>query len=192
MARILSGGRRDAKLGTTPSGKAVWLEKHPSEYKHWSPSDHLYAAVLHEANRTRGGEIARLHRSLAQGAAKLTSHATKKMAPSAKAVDFFRKHAGYAVRPGESKNKAKTRGAQALARAEAEAEARGWTVEWEHDPEEWQGDVERPFEVLTAVLRDANGNVLTSLGGNGMTGNRKTDADFRRVIEAELADEALR
>lgn len=119
------------------------------------------------------------------------AHATKKPAPSAKAIDFFRKHAGYAMRPGESKARAKTRGAQALARAEAEAESRGWTVDWEHDPEEWQGDVERPFEVLTAVLRDADGQVLTSLGGIGMTGNRKTDTDYRRVIEAELADEAL-
>jgi hypothetical protein len=43
--------------------------------------------------------------------------------PSAKAVDFFRKYAGYAVRSSESKARAKTRGAQALARAEAEAEA---------------------------------------------------------------------
>lgn len=119
------------------------------------------------------------------------AHATVKTAPSSKAVAFFRKHAGYAVRPGESKTRAKTRGAQALARAEAEAEARGWTVDWEHDPEEWQGDVERPFEVLTAVLRDADGQVLASLGGIGMTGNRKTDRDYGRVIEAELADEAL-
>ena len=116
---------------------------------------------------------------------------TKKTAPSSKAVDFFRKHAGYSVRPGESKAKGKTRGAQALARAEAEAETRGWTVEWEDDPEEWWGDVERPFEVLTAVLRDADGRALASLGGVGMTGTRKTDADYRRVIEAELADEAL-
>lgn len=65
MARTLAGGRRDAKLGTTPSGKVVWLEKHPSEYKGWSPSDHLYAAVIHKANRTRGGEIAELHEMLA-------------------------------------------------------------------------------------------------------------------------------
>ena len=119
------------------------------------------------------------------------SHAVKKTAPSSKAVDFFRKHAGYSVRPGESKAKGKTRGAQALARAEAEAEARGWTVEWNDDPEEWWGDVERPFEVLTAVLRDADGRSLASLGGIGMTGTRKTDADYRRVIEAELADEAI-
>ncbi len=121
------------------------------------------------------------------------SHATKKTAPavSSKAVDFFRKQAGYSVRGGETVAQGKTRGAKALARAEAEAEARGWTVGWEHDPEEWQGDVERPFEVLQAVLRDADGNVLASLGSVGMTGNRKTDADYRRVIEAELAEEAL-
>lgn len=118
-------------------------------------------------------------------------HATKKASPSSKAVDFFRKHASYSYRPGESKAKAKTRGAQALARAEAEAEARGWAVEWEDDPEEWWGDTKRPFEVLTAVLRAGDGQVLASLGGNGMTGNRKTDADFRRVVEAELAFEAL-
>jgi hypothetical protein len=119
------------------------------------------------------------------------SHATKKTTPSAAAVAFFRKHAGYATRSGESKARAKTRSAQALARAEAEAETRGWTVDWEDDPEEWQGDTERPFEVLTAVLRDADGTVLASLGGVGMTGNQKTDHDYGRVIEAELALEAV-
>ena len=65
MARTLAGGRRDAKLGITPSGKSIWLEKHPSEYKGWSASDHLYAAIIHGANRTRGGEIADAHRALA-------------------------------------------------------------------------------------------------------------------------------
>jgi len=176
-------------LGTTPSGKKVWLEKLPHEYTNFSKSDHLYAAVLHEANHTRNNRAGQ-HRAAAAEARGI-AHAVKKAAPSSKAVDFFRKHAGYAVRPGESKAKAKTRGAQALARAEAEAEARGWAVVWEDDPEEWQGDVERPFEVLTAELRDADGHSLAFLGGNGMTGNRKTDADYRRVIEAELADEAL-
>ncbi len=112
-------------------------------------------------------------------------------APSAKAVDFFRKHAGYAQGRGEAKATAQTRRATALARAEAEAEDRGWTVTWEDDPEEWQGDDERPFEVLVAVLRDANGNVLGSLGNIGMSGNTRTDRDYARVIEAELAEEAL-
>ena len=135
-----------------------------------------------------------INEALAQPARKaaglVRAHASKKT-PSAKDVDFFRKHAGYAVRSGESKARAKTRAAQALARAEAEAEARGWTVNWEDDPEEWQGNDERPFEVLVAVLRDENGQVLASLGGVGMTGNRKTDQDYGRVVEAELAAEAL-
>lgn len=78
MTRTLAGGRRDTKLGTTPSGKVIWLEKHPSEYKGWSANDHLYAAVIHGANRTRGGEIAKAHRALAGGAQR--SHATTKRA----------------------------------------------------------------------------------------------------------------
>jgi hypothetical protein len=62
---VAARGTRDTKLGTTPSGKIIWLEKHPSEYKNWSPSDHLSAAAIHKANRTQGGEIAELHEMLA-------------------------------------------------------------------------------------------------------------------------------
>lgn len=116
---------------------------------------------------------------------------TKEKEPPAAAVAFFRKHAGYSIASGETKAQGKTRGAKALARAEMEAKARGWTVEWEDDPEEWQGDVERPFEVLNATLYDAEGQVLDSMGGVGMTGNRKQDDDYRRVIEAELANSVL-
>ena len=66
-------------LGTTPSGKKVFLEKLPHEYPRFSKSDHLYAAVLHGANRTRGGSVADLHRLAAgEGERSLSSHATKK------------------------------------------------------------------------------------------------------------------
>jgi hypothetical protein len=51
-------------LGTTPSGKKVWLEKWPHEYTNFSKSDHLYAAVLHEANHTPHNRAA-LHRAAA-------------------------------------------------------------------------------------------------------------------------------
>jgi hypothetical protein len=70
--------QRLTHLGTTPSGKKVFLEKAPHEYPSYSKADHLYAAVIHEANRTRGGEVARLHR-LAAGADRrpARSHATK-------------------------------------------------------------------------------------------------------------------
>ena len=114
--------------------------------------------------------------------------------PSAQAVAFFRKNAGYSYKTGAVKSvkaKARTAHATSLAQAEAEAEARGWTVRWEDDPEEWQGCDERPFEVLNAVLLDESGQVLESIGSVGMSGNRSTDRDYGRVIEAELAEEAL-
>ena len=67
------------QLGTTPSGKKVFLEKLPHEYPRFSKSDHLYAAVLHSANRTRGGAVANLHRLAAGGGDRSrVAHATKK------------------------------------------------------------------------------------------------------------------
>ena len=76
--------QRLTHLGTTPSGKKVYLEKTPHAYRGFSKSDHLYAATLHQANRTRGGEIARLHRMAAgevgssRAGLSRTAHATKK------------------------------------------------------------------------------------------------------------------
>ena len=76
-----------------------------------------------------------------------------------------------------------------LAKAEQEAEARDWTVEWSYDDLPYDmgdAETEMPSEVLVAVLKDASGNVLGSLGGIG-----DPDSNYRRVVEAELALEAL-
>jgi hypothetical protein len=128
-------------------------------------------------------------KSLTQIGAEVSAHRNDKR--MREAVAFFRKHAGYAQHAGESVATAKTRNARALAHAEIEAETHGWKVQWEEDPEEWQGEGERPFEVLVAVLRNEDGDALASLGGIDMTGNTRTDRDYGRVIEAELALEAL-
>jgi hypothetical protein len=104
-----------------------------------------------------------------------------------KAYDFFKEHAGGVV--GEAGV-----GALNLARAEAYAKEHDWVFEWEDDPEEYQlGDAEDevPPEVLNCMLRDEDGNVLASLGGIGMSGNTREDKDYGRVIEAELALEAM-
>lgn len=106
-----------------------------------------------------------------------------------KAVAFFYKHAGYSYGPGESPLQGRRRGAIRLAKAEAEAARRGWRVKWEHDQEEYQmgdAETEHPSEVLTAVLYDAEGNVLGSLSGIG-----DPSRDYSRVVEADLALEAL-
>lgn len=107
----------------------------------------------------------------------------KRLKVDRRAYDFFRKQAGGAV--GYS---AET--AWRLAAAEQEATARGWTVEWDHDPEGWDslGDIDPDTvnEVLYAVLRDEDGNVLGSLGSIV-----DPDRNYSRVVEAELALEAL-
>lgn len=102
-----------------------------------------------------------------------------------KAVAFFYKNAGSSYTPGkETRAQGKRRGAQALARAEAEASARGWEVEWEED--DYGERAENGGPMYVAILKDEHGNVLGSLGGI----DDDTDP-YRRVVEAELALEAL-
>jgi hypothetical protein len=107
-----------------------------------------------------------------------------------RAVAFFFEHAGYGYGPGETPEQGRKRGAVALAKAEQEATARGWAVEWSEDPDGWDslGDIdpETVKEILSAVLKDENGEVLASLGGIV-----DPDRAYGRVVEAELALEAL-
>lgn len=106
----------------------------------------------------------------------------------AKKVEFFLEHAGYSRSLGESKARARRRAAESLARAEAHAEDSGWEVEWKYDQDEYQlGEGEEaPSEVLVAILRDHDRNVLASLGGIA-----DPSPSYRRLVEAELALEAM-
>jgi hypothetical protein len=102
---------------------------------------------------------------------------------------FFHKHAGYSYGPGQTPEQGRDENARRLALAEIFGEEAGWTVEWDYDQEEYQlGDAEEspPSEVMVAILRDADGNVIGSLGGIG----DPTPA-YRRVVEAELVREAM-
>lgn len=87
------------------------------------------------------------------------------------AFRFFHANAGGIV--GQS-----ALGAWDLAKAEEVASDRDWQVTWEYD------DFEPGSEC--AILHDEEGNVLASLGGIGGA----TD-EYRRVVQAELASEAL-
>jgi hypothetical protein len=124
-----------------------------------------------------------------------TKRETRK-SPERKAQDrlkehakFFFKHAGYSCGSGQTPRQGRMEGAMKLAQAEHEAEERGWTVEWNYDNEPYDMDdaeTEMPSEVLVAILKDASGNVIGSLSGIG-----DPDNNYRRVVEAELALEAL-
>lgn len=97
------------------------------------------------------------------------------------AVEFFYDHAPYWWRPGEeTQDEGRRRCAHELARAEAVAKARGWWLDIFLGPYGGDGG-------WVAVLYDANGDSLGSLGGID-----SDDADTVRVIRAQLAHEATR
>ena len=107
-----------------------------------------------------------------------------------RAVRFFEEHAASGYTPGkETKAQGRRRGAEALARAEQYALDHGWKVEWDFDQDEYQlgdAETEMPNEVLCAILKTPDGEVLGSLGGIG-----DPTREYGRVIEAELALEAM-
>lgn len=121
------------------------------------------------------------------------------------AARFFYREAGYSYDPAtETRNAGRWRCAKALAKAEAFGRERGYHFVWIED-----GDCigcecgskdcacasGRPHEVLTCVVYapeglefegwHVRGNVLASLGSIC-----EPSADYRRVVMAELAEEA--
>lgn len=97
---------------------------------------------------------------------------------------FFFENAGYVV--GQ-----RAVCALSLARAEQHAWDNDWQCSWEWDdcPDlSWMSEEElkQEHEVLCCVLKDGDGNVLGSL-----CGITDPDNSYRRVVEAELAAEAL-
>jgi len=104
---------------------------------------------------------------------------------------FFYYHAGFSYDPKiETRQQRKLRCAREMADAEAYARRAGWTFSWFDD---WQfnhtKEYGREYEPQTCEccqLQDADGEVLESLCCID-----DADANYRRVIEAELADQAL-
>jgi len=118
------------------------------------------------------------------------------------AEKFFFEWAGGSYTAGAStaqRKRERIDQAKAMAAAEAEGEDRGWKVEWDYDQEpdiSWMDDEQREelergaTEMLVALLRDENGNVLASLGGVHVSARGGRDP-YGRVVEAELIQEAL-
>jgi hypothetical protein len=106
-----------------------------------------------------------------------------------KAEQFFYDHAGYSHKTDEPAWSGRTRGAILLAAAERELDsADDVYVEWEYDPEPYDGDVEWHGPVwICSIMRAGHVLPITSLSGIAC----EADDPYMRVIEAELAHEAL-
>ena len=133
-----------------------------------SGNSHTVTECLEKATRNIEENLA------AQRAAARTPYQKERDRHKAR-VAFFKKHSG-------------AQNAEELAKAEQIASSHDWIVTWEYDQVKYQlgDDEEQPNEVLAAVLKDNQGNVLASLGGIG-----DPSREYQRVVEAELAAEAL-
>lgn len=114
-----------------------------------------------------------------------------------KQEQFFFDHAGYSYDPKkETQYEGQVRCARELAVAETRAQDAGFEYEWSDDwmvgsHKEYFGkgsayEDGEPNTCESCVLRDADGEILASLGCID-----DADANYRRVVEAELAEEAL-
>jgi hypothetical protein len=108
--------------------------------------------------------------------------ATAQSSVTLRDFQFFRDNAGYVV--GQ-----RAVGAIQLARAERQIDRLNWTIRWEEDPELYDCDGDQCghyHEVYGCILEDRNGHQLASLWGIA-----DPDGNERRVVEAELAAEAI-
>lgn len=106
---------------------------------------------------------------------------------------FFFENAGYSYKAPESAEQGRIRCAIELAKAEEYARGLGWEFEWEPDQSpdlSWMSDEERSqeHEVLCCRIPDPS-NPKYSLAS--LCGIVDADRNYGRVIEAELAIEAL-
>lgn len=120
------------------------------------------------------------------------------MSYEAEAVDFFKEHAGFSVRGGETTEQGRERSARELAQAELWASTMGGLVfEWEDDPDHDGycdcGEGHGPAYGCI-VRRGEEREVLASLWGITLdSGASRVPgvAPYCRVVEAELASEVL-
>lgn len=102
---------------------------------------------------------------------------------------FFYDEAGYSYGQGESPEAGRVRCAKSLAKAEQYAQNLGWEYEWRNDNDadlSWLAEGETIETCEGCILRDSSGDILESLWGIADASD-----NYRRVVEAELAGDAL-
>ena len=118
------------------------------------------------------------------------------------AYAFFLSRAGFSWRPGkETREQGRRRCARELARAEERGTALGWSAQWAEDyyadrswldQEGYDDDDRENAEFYYCIVLDYDGAVLASL--HGIHEDRRDPQgarDYRRVVRAELFDQAL-
>src|SRR5262252_659469 len=103
---------------------------------------------------------------------------------------FFYDHAGWSYNPAtETPEEGRTRGAVSLAAAEAWARAQGLWFKWIRNYwDEWDGAEPYDGPIWDCVALNEDGEPVASLA---MIAMENIDSDpYRRVVEAELAEEA--
>lgn len=106
--------------------------------------------------------------------------------PTASAVKFFFDHAGYSYNtPTETAEQGRQRCAEQLAHAEEQGRDAGLSFHWERD------QLEDDNEWYCACY-NAEGETVASLAGVDFGDDGEPwGSTYRRVVEAELASEAL-
>lgn len=123
--------------------------------------------------------------------------------PVCKAIEFFHTHAGFSYDPKtQTEDEGRLECAIALANAELTAENNGWTFHWEQSEDMTNQSLNRAFREWTdkgpeyftwnCYCQDENGDTLSSLCGVDFSPDRDPWMDdYRRVVQAELALEAI-
>ena len=112
-------------------------------------------------------------------------------------VSFFYQQAGYSYRPGtETPSQGRRRCARALAAAERKASRAGFSFAWSIDPDasslDWDESGVEPWALWQCVCLNMKGDAIASLHAIDFSADGEPWSDpYRRVVEAELAMEAL-
>lgn len=107
---------------------------------------------------------------------------------------FFYDNAGYSWNPAtETQDEGRTRCAVELADAEAKGREAGLSFDWsiDHDADSRDHAKGKRYDLRQCVCYDAEGEAVAYLGAVDFGRNGSPHSDnYRRVVEAELAQEA--
>lgn len=109
---------------------------------------------------------------------------------------FFWANAGYSYKPPQTPEEGRRECATSLAAAERWGSDNGLSFEWREDDQTQESfrklrRGEDPYNLWVCICRAESGEVRAALGGIDFGGKDPWGDSYRRVVEAELASEAM-